>query len=97
MVLLAWTPVTDVFEHSVDLLRPEPSLRAERVLAHAQSSADEPVVGQLEALGGWDRVKGSSLEQLAAGPLWAPGSSVMDPETSWFIKENGLWQLKAGG
>ncbi len=62
-----------------------------------QSSADVPMVGQLEALGGWDRGKGSDLEQLAPDPLWAPGSVVTGPETSWFIKENGLWQLKGGG
>ena len=54
-------------------------------------------VAQLEALGGWDRGKGSGLEQLPPDPLWAPGSSVTDPKTYWSIKENGLWQLKGDG
>lgn len=94
---VAWDSASDLFGSTVDLAGQEASLRADRVLAHAQSSADGAMVGQMEALGGWDRAKGSGLEQLAPDPLWAPGSSVTDAETSWFIKENGLWQLNDGG
>ncbi len=94
---VAWTTATDVFADTVDVFGQEPCLGAERILAHAQPSTHRPMIGQLEALGGWDRAKGSGLEQLAPIPLWAPGSSVTDAGTSWFIKEDGLWQLKDGG
>jgi hypothetical protein len=89
---VAWDAASDVFGDTVDLTGQEPSLQADRVVAHARPPADGTMVGQLEVLGGWDRAKSNGLEPLAPGPLWAPGSSVRDPET-WSIKESGLWQL----
>ncbi len=93
---VGWDAASEVFGDTVDLAGQEPSLRAGRVLAHARVSVDGAMLGQLEALGGWDRAKGSGFEPLAAGPLWAPGSSALDPTTFWSIKKDGLWQ-PAGG
>lgn len=94
---VTWLPASHVFGGVVDLSGQEPSVRVDRVLAHAQAPATVMLVGQLESLGGWDRAKGDDLEQLAPAPLWTPGSSVADQQRCWYIKENGLWQLKNGG
>lgn len=93
---VAWDSASEVFGDTVDLAGQEPSLRADRVLAHAQSSADGAMVGQLEVLGGWDRAKGSGLEPLAPVPLWAPGSRAVNGKVLWYVKESGLWQDENG-
>jgi hypothetical protein len=89
---VAWDEASDVFGNPVDLVGQEPSLRTDRVLAHAQASASGAMLGQLEALGGWDRAKDSGFEPLADGPLWAPGSRVSSGTMRWYVKESGLWR-----
>lgn len=99
---VAWDAASEVFGDTVDLAGQEPRVDAGRVLAHARSSADGTLIGQLEVLGGWDRAKGSGLQPLAPEPLWTPGSSARDAETFrpiktfWSIKEDGLWQHARG-
>ncbi len=93
---VAWDPASDVFGDIVDFAGQEPSLRADRVLAHAQASSYEAMVGQLEVLGGWDRAKGSGLEPLAPVPLWAPGSRAVNGKLLWYVEESGLWQDENG-
>jgi len=94
---VAWDAASDVFGDRVDLAGQAPSLRTDRVLAHAQASADGAMLGQLEVLGGWDRAKDSGFEPLADGPLWAPGSRVSSGTMRWYVKESGLWQGENSG
>lgn len=99
---VAWDAGSDAFGDMVDLAGQEPTLDADRVLAHAQASAHGTMVGQLEVLGGWDHARGSGLQPLGPDPLWTPGSSALDAKTlqsvktMWCIKKDGLWRLTGG-
>lgn len=93
---VAWDAASDVFGNTVDLAGQEPTLHADRLLAHAQSSAEGAMVGQLEVLGGWDRAKGSGLAPLSPARLWAPGSQAVNGKVRWHVKESGLWQDENG-
>jgi hypothetical protein len=62
------------------------------VLAHAElADPNGALLGQREALGGWDY--GKRGVQRIAGALWVPGSVTAGQRSWWTVSGSGVWHI----
>jgi hypothetical protein len=86
------TQATSVFGYGIKLGNAHPEIEAERILGHADLSADalNDLRGEMELLRGWDYVNN---HWCASKPLWVPGSAGEAPRV-WRIDAVGHWALR---
>lgn len=86
------TGATSVFGYRAELGNADPEIEAERILGHADLSADasNDLRGEMELVRGWDH--GKSDHWHVPKPLWVPGSAGQAPRV-WRIDVVGHWSL----
>lgn len=85
-------PDTRAFNANVKLDHDHPRVATDRLLAHTHLDSAVTISGNQEAVGGWD-MTGQQSERRIRGPIWVPGSKVLDP-VWWSVDETGLWKFE---
>lgn len=80
-----------VFGNETRVSAGTPAIVSAAVLAHASSGED--LIGALERVAGWDRLKASRVTHLSSSVAWTPGSSCRHGERRiWRVRGDGIWQ-----
>lgn len=94
-----------IFRLDVTCEQEQPVVAADTLLAHGQvnsqpkdnankgnGNAPAAIIGDQEAIGGWDYDNDRNVIQRIAGPLWSPSSRTQSP-ARWIITAEGTWSL----
>lgn len=86
--------VTMVFGMNVNLKGQEPLIHSTTVLAHARNGPNVCLIGDREALMGWDTASGGGMSTVdEQRVLWCPGSrATCGSSVGWRVLLNGLWE-----